>query len=75
MGQFTVRLLDPALPFGIRIGALTRAMLDDAATRDEIDQLFVRHGMIVFEDVVQSDEMQLAISNCFGRSRNIRSSR
>ncbi len=66
MAEFAVRPLDPTLPFGIRISELTRAMLDDQATREAIDQLFVEHGMIVFEDVEQSDEMQLAISNCFG---------
>jgi taurine dioxygenase len=66
MAQFAVRPLDPALSFGIRISELSREALDDKATRDAIDALFVEHGMIVFEDVEQSDEMQLAISNCFG---------
>jgi taurine dioxygenase len=66
MASYTVKPLDPALPFGIRICGLTRAMLEDAPTREGIDDLFTRHGMIVFEDVEQSDEMQLAISNCFG---------
>ncbi|MBW8785522.1 MAG: TauD/TfdA family dioxygenase [Novosphingobium sp.] len=61
-----VRTLDPALPFGIRIGGLTREQLGDAALRKAIDDLFIRHGMIVFEDVEQSDAMQLAISSCFG---------
>jgi taurine dioxygenase len=66
MASYTVKPLDPALPFGIRIGGLTRAMLEDVPTRAGINDLFVRHGMVVFEDVEQSDEMQLAISNCFG---------
>ena len=66
MALTDVRPLDPALSFGIRIGGLTPALLEDAATRDEIDRLFIAHGMIVFEDVEQSDAMQLAISNCFG---------
>ena len=61
-----VRPLQEDLPFGVRIGGLTRAILEDPAIRKEIDDLFVRHGMIVFEDVEQSDEMQLALSNCFG---------
>lgn len=63
---YTVSPLRDDLPFGIRIGGLTREMLADAATRDEIDALFIAHGMIVFEGVEQSDEMQLAISSCFG---------
>ena len=66
MSAFTVTPLDPSLPFGIRIGGLTLQALDDANTRREIDDLFVKHGMIVFEDVEQTDQMQLAISSCFG---------
>jgi len=61
-----VRALDPDLPFGLRIGGLTRDMLEDAALRSEINDLFIAHGMIVFEDVEQTDAMQLAISSCFG---------
>ena len=61
-----VRPLQKGLPFGVRIGGLTREKLENKALRDEIDALFVKHGMIVFEDVEQSDEMQLALSSCFG---------
>lgn len=61
-----VRPLQDDLPFGVRIGGLTLKALEDKALRNEIDDLFVKHGMIVFEDVAQSDEMQLAISSCFG---------
>lgn len=61
-----VRPLQEGLPFGVRIGGLTLEILQDKAIRDEIDALFVRHGMIVFEDVEQTDAMQLALSSCFG---------
>jgi len=61
-----VRPLQEGLSFGVRIGGLTRAILADPAVCKEIDDLFIGHGMIVFEDVEQSDEMQLALSNCFG---------
>ncbi|MCJ2188916.1 TauD/TfdA dioxygenase family protein [Novosphingobium beihaiensis] len=61
-----VRPLQEGLPFGVRIGGLTREILKDKTIRDEIDALFIKHGMIVFEDVEQSDEMQLALSSCFG---------
>lgn len=61
-----VRPLSPDLSFGVRIGGLTREMLQDPAVRAEVDDLFVKHGMIVFEDVEQSDAMQLALSSCFG---------
>jgi len=66
MALTDVRPLQEGLPFGVRIGGLTLEILQDKAIRDEIDQLFIEHGMIVFEDVEQSDEMQLALSSCFG---------
>jgi taurine dioxygenase len=61
-----VRPLQGDLPFGIRIGGLTREQVADPAIRDEIEALFWKHGMIVFEDVEQSDEMQVALSTVFG---------
>jgi len=66
MALADVRPLQEGLPFGVRIGGLTREILADAAIRQEIDDLLIQHGMIVFEDVEQSDEMQLALSSCFG---------
>ncbi|PEQ14137.1 taurine catabolism dioxygenase TauD [Novosphingobium sp. PC22D] len=66
MSAFAIRPLAENLPFGIRITGLTLQALEEETTRCEIDALFVEHGMIVFEGVEQSDEMQLAISNCFG---------
>ncbi|MBU6269381.1 MAG: TauD/TfdA family dioxygenase [Sphingomonadales bacterium] len=61
-----VRPLEAHLPFGVRIGGLTLEILKDATIRDEIDRLFIQHGMIVFENVENSDAMQLALSSCFG---------
>jgi taurine dioxygenase len=61
-----IRPLRDDLPFGIRIGGVTRDLLKDTTIREQIDGLFIEHGMIVFEDVEQTDEMQLAISTCFG---------
>ena len=66
MSLSDVRSLKDGLPYGVRIGGLTREILADPAVCKEIDDLFIRHGMIVFEDVEQSDEMQLALSDCFG---------
>ncbi|MDB5724018.1 MAG: hypothetical protein JWQ16_772 [Novosphingobium sp.] len=63
---FEIKPLQQDLPFGVRLGGVTRAMLESKAVRDEIDALFVAHGMIVFEGVEESDAMQLAISSCFG---------
>lgn len=61
-----VRPLADDLSFGVRIGGLTRQQLEDPQVREEVNALFVKHGMIVFEDVEQSDAMQLSISTCFG---------
>jgi taurine dioxygenase len=61
-----VRPLSEILPFGVRVGGVSRELLEDPAIREEIDRLFIARGMIVFEDVEQSDEMQLALSSCFG---------
>jgi taurine dioxygenase len=61
-----VRPLRDDLPFGVRIGGLDRDTVSDPAIRAEIEALFVRHGMIVFENIEQSDEMQLAVSTIFG---------
>ncbi len=66
MALTDIRPLDEALPFGIRIGGVTRELLEDASIRKEIDELFIQHGMIIFEGVEASDEMQVAISDCFG---------
>jgi taurine dioxygenase len=61
-----VRPLQEGLPFGVRIGGLTREIVQDPAIKKEIDDLFLEHGMIVFENVENSDAMQLALSDCFG---------
>lgn len=66
MALTDVRPLQEGLSFGVRIGGLTREQVSDAAIRQEVSDLFVKHGMIVFENVEQSDEMQVALSTIFG---------
>ena len=66
MALADVRPLQEGLPFGVRIGGLTREIVADPAIKQEIDNLFIQHGMIVFENVENSDAMQLALSDCFG---------
>ena len=61
-----IRPLQEGLPFGIRIGGLTLQQLEDPATRHEVADLFEQHGMIVFEGLEPSDELQLAISASIG---------
>lgn len=64
--SLAIRPLDEKLDFGVRITGITRAMTEDSAVREEVNTLFERHGMIVFEQVEPSNDMQLALSNIFG---------
>lgn len=54
------------LPFGARISGVNHDMLQDAAVRLQLNEVFEDHGMIVFEDAEPSGRMHLAISNVFG---------
>ena len=66
MPLLDVRPLAEGLSFGARIGGITLASLDDRALRGKIKAVFEAAGMIVFEDVEASNEMQIAISNIIG---------
>jgi taurine dioxygenase len=66
MSTLDIRPLENNLPFGIRIGGLTLDQANDPAIRAEIASLFEQQGMIVFENMETSDEMQLAISAAIG---------
>ena len=61
-----IRPLQQGLPFGTRIGGLTLEQASNPDVREEIASLFEQRGMIVFEDVDPSDELQLAISTAIG---------
>jgi taurine dioxygenase len=66
MTRIKVKPLQEDLSFGVRIGGVTRDLLQDPAVRAEIVDLFEAKGMIVFEDVEPSGEMHLALSDVFG---------
>ena len=57
-------LTDP--PFGARVGGLTQERLADPQVRDELNALFEQRGLLVFEDVEPTPEMQVALSTVFG---------
>ena len=61
-----VKPLTDDLSFGARIGGLTLPMTQDQDVRDTINEVFERDGMIIFEDVEPTNEMQLALSDVFG---------
>lgn len=66
MGKLDVRPLIEGRDFGIRIRGITLEQTHEPAVRDEVNALFDRHGMIVFEDVEPSGAMQVALSDIFG---------
>jgi len=65
-GKITVQQLRDDLAFGARIGGVTHEVLEDAAVREQINQVFEDRGLIVFEDVEPSGTMHVALSNVFG---------
>jgi taurine dioxygenase len=66
MSVLDVRSLQDGLGFGVRIRAATRANVADPEVRKEINALFEKEGLIVFENVEPSGEMHVALSNVFG---------
>jgi taurine dioxygenase len=66
MSSIKVRPLQDDLPFGARITGVTWDNVKDEATRKEINDVFEDRGMIVFEGVEPTSEMQVALSTVFG---------
>jgi taurine dioxygenase len=66
MTAITVRPLRDDLSFGARIAGVTHDTLADPAVRQQIEEVFVDKGLIVFEDVEPTSRMHVAISNVFG---------
>jgi taurine dioxygenase len=58
--------LEQQLTFGVRVRGLTRKGLEDPAVRQELNDLFEKEGVIVFEDVEPSGQMHVALSTVFG---------
>ncbi|HEX8056087.1 MAG TPA: TauD/TfdA family dioxygenase, partial [Novosphingobium sp.] len=61
-----IHALDDALTFGARVTGLTANALKDADTRAQLNQLFEDRGVIVFEGVEASAQMQVDVSTVFG---------
>jgi taurine dioxygenase len=66
MSAITVTPLTSDLPFGARIGGLDWDTLKDDAVRKQILDVYWERGLLVFEEVEQSQEMQVALSHVFG---------
>jgi len=61
-----VRPLRDDLPFGARVAGITRKALSDAAIRRQLNDVFEDQGMIVFEEIEQTAQMQVMLSEVFG---------
>ena len=66
MATLDVRPLQDDLPFGARIRGVTRKALADEAVRAEIVRTFEDRGMIVFEGIENTSDMQVLLSKVFG---------
>ena len=66
MAGLEIRPLTDVHPFGARVRGVTPDNVGDSAIGQQLRELFEDRGMIAFEDVEQSDEMQFALSDVFG---------
>ena len=66
MTDITVRPIRDDLAFGARIGGVTLDGLGDPDVRAELADAFERHGLLIFEGVDPTPEVQEAISTVFG---------
>ena len=66
MVSISVRPLQDDLSFGARISGVTREALEDENIRRQINEVFEDRGVIVFEDIEQTAQMQVLLSNVFG---------
>lgn len=66
MTKYEVAPLAEHLGFGARVRGVTLAHLEDKAVRDELSALFEKVGLLLFEDVDPSGELQVAVSNLAG---------
>ena len=66
MNTVHVRPIRDDLSFGARIGGVTLDHLRDQEVRDRLNEAFEERGLLIFEDVEPTPEMQVAISTVFG---------
>ena len=69
MSSIAERPLSDALSFGARVRGVSRAALRSDDVRRQLSDIYERRGVVVFEDVEQSADMQLALSGVFGPLR------
>lgn len=63
---FEVHPLRDDLPFGATVSGLTRPQLDQPEIRRELNDLWIKHGVLLFRGGDSSQQMHLDLSRCFG---------
>ena len=66
MASISITPVSPELSFGARVAGVTRENVTDANLRAELNAAFEQHGVLVFEGVEPSIDMQIAVSEVFG---------
>ena len=66
MAALDIRPLSDTLSFGSRVAGVGKDNVNDPSVRARLNALFEDRGVIVFEDVEPSLEMQVAVSELFG---------
>jgi taurine dioxygenase len=66
MTAITIRPIRADLPFGARVGGVTLTTIDDPAVCAQLVDAFERSGLLIFDDVEPSAQLQVAISTVFG---------
>lgn len=66
MATLDIRPLTDEHPFGARISGVTMDNVGDEDVQQRLRDVFEDRGMIIFEEVEQSEDMQMALSEVFG---------
>jgi taurine dioxygenase len=66
MAPLDIRPLSDEHPFGARISGVTRSNVANEEIRQKLRDVFEDRGVIVFEDIEPSEQMQLDLSDVFG---------
>ena len=66
MTPIKVRPLRDDLPFGARLTGVNLETLKDESVRKQIKDIFENRGLVVFEEMEPSNQLQVAVSDVFG---------
>ncbi|MDG2002011.1 MAG: TauD/TfdA family dioxygenase [Novosphingobium sp.] len=66
MADVKIRELGPELSFGSRVTGMSWDNIEDEDLRQQMRELFIERGVIVFEDMEPSPTLQVELSKIFG---------